>query len=198
LPEQLSVLLVPRTAPVETEVWKTGSFPLTPAPEAACWARRKSDAELLDKTVSRMRQALLDFHAAFELNAAIAQTFFQRALVLSFQRKYAQVIDEFTELSKRQFITDASLYVLIAKAKMKCSDNQGGLVDLDHALRISPDNHQVYLQRGLCYMNLKDYAAAQTEFSKCLDLHPRFAKVCVAVFFSFKRALSWFAVFFFC
>ena len=87
-----------------------------------------------------MKEATYDFHAAFELNAGIAQTFVQvinfikqvsetrkRALVLSFQRKHKQIVEEFDQKAKYEIVNDQSLYLLIAKARMKCGDNRGML-----------------------------------------------------------------------
>lgn len=94
-----------------------------------------------------MKEATHDFHAAFELNAEIAETFvqvrlvliyveseeprsyisLQRALVLSFQRKYSQIIEEFNRRSKLENIEDAQVLMLVARARVNCGDNEGGL-----------------------------------------------------------------------
>ncbi|ORY43266.1 hypothetical protein BCR33DRAFT_738575 [Rhizoclosmatium globosum] len=125
----------------------------------------------------KMKDATYDFYAAFELNPGIAQTFMQRALVLSFQRKYQQIINEFNEKVKRERIEDPSLYVLVAKARIKVGDNEGAIKDLAKALEFSRiKDPQIYLQKGICFENIKDYTNASAEFTKCISLEPSFAK----------------------
>ncbi|KAJ3197230.1 cytochrome c oxidase subunit 1 [Irineochytrium annulatum] len=125
----------------------------------------------------RMKESTYDFHSAFELNASIAQTFVQRALVLSFQRKYTQIIQEFNQRSKIENIDDPALYMLIAKARVKCNDNEGAIRDLTKALEYNKKDPQIYLQKGICYENLKDWTNAAAEFTKCIALNPSYAKV---------------------
>ena len=72
-----------------------------------------------------MREATYDFHTAFDLNSQIAQTFVQRVLVLSFKKKHHQVISEFKELEKNEKVYDPSLYLLVAKARLKLADFEG-------------------------------------------------------------------------
>ncbi|KAI9337807.1 hypothetical protein BDR26DRAFT_803961 [Obelidium mucronatum] len=125
----------------------------------------------------RMKDATYDFYSAFELNPGIAKTFMQRALVLSFQRKYPQIIDEFHERVKRERIEDPSLYVLVAKARIKVGDNEGAIRDLAKALEFSRiKDPQIYLQKGICFENIKDYVNASSEFTKCIALDANFAK----------------------
>ncbi|KAJ3009221.1 UNVERIFIED_CONTAM: cytochrome c oxidase subunit 1, partial [Siphonaria sp. JEL0065] len=125
----------------------------------------------------RMKDATYDFYSAFELNPGIAKTFMQRALVLSFQRKYHQIIEEFNERVKRERIEDPSLYILVAKARIKVGDNEGAIKDLAKALEFSRvKDPQIYLQKGICFENIKDYANASSEFTKCIALDPNFAK----------------------
>ncbi|KAJ3354248.1 cytochrome c oxidase subunit 1 [Entophlyctis luteolus] len=126
-----------------------------------------------------MKDAIYDFYSAFELNPGIAQTFMQRTLVLSFQRKYRQIVEEFNERIKQERLEDASLYVLVAKARIKCGDNEGAIRDLAKALEFSknkdPQISNLYLQKGICYENVKDWANAVVDFSKCIAIDPQFA-----------------------
>ncbi len=45
--------------------------------------------------------------------------------MLSFQRKYEQIVSEFDSTAQFDTITDPSLYLLVAKARVKCNDNRG-------------------------------------------------------------------------
>ncbi|KAK5670739.1 hypothetical protein QVD99_002513 [Batrachochytrium dendrobatidis] len=123
-----------------------------------------------------MAEATTDFHAAFDLNSNIAQTFIQRALVLCFQRKYKQVIDEFDEKKKTQMVDDPALLLLIAKARIQCGDFKGALRDLTSALDYSQNDPQTFLQRGICFEHLQDWSAASAEFTKCITYMPTYAK----------------------
>jgi tetratricopeptide (TPR) repeat protein len=60
----------------------------------------------------KMSEATSDFHAAFDLNASIAETFIQRALILSFQRKYQQIIQEFEDRRRQRKVEDPALLIL--------------------------------------------------------------------------------------
>ncbi|KAJ3123091.1 cytochrome c oxidase subunit 1 [Physocladia obscura] len=124
--------------------------------------------------------AIYDFYSAFELNPGIAQTFMQRTLVLSFQRKYYQIIAEFNERIKHERLDDASLYVLVAKARIKCGDNEGAIRDLSKALEFSkskdPQIANLYLQKGICYETIKDWQNAIAEYTKCIVVDPLFSK----------------------
>ncbi|KAJ1556100.1 cytochrome c oxidase subunit 1, partial [Cladochytrium tenue] len=124
----------------------------------------------------RMKEATFDFHSAFELNSAIAQTFTQRVLVLSFQRKYRQIIEEFEDRSKLDVTTDPSLYMMIARARVKCGDNLGAIKDLTKALTYDKHDPTIYLQMGICYENLRDWVGAAEQFSRCISITPNFAK----------------------
>ncbi|KAI8832186.1 hypothetical protein BC829DRAFT_422863 [Chytridium lagenaria] len=106
----------------------------------------------------RMKESTYDFHSAFELNSSIAQTFVQ----------YKQIISEFNQRSKLETIEDPALFMLIAKARVKCNDNE--------ALEYNKKEPQIYLQRGICYENLKDWPHAIAEFSRCIAQNPGFAK----------------------
>ncbi|KNE64691.1 hypothetical protein AMAG_10044 [Allomyces macrogynus ATCC 38327] len=118
--------------------------------------------------------AMHDFHTAFELNSGIAQTFLQRSLILSFQGKYHQIIQEFRDQQQLGARFDANLIVLVAKAKMRTGDPEGALTVLSEpGLAAEP---QIHLHKGLCYQTLHRYADAGAEFTKCLDLAPKFAK----------------------
>ncbi len=72
-----------------------------------------------------MSESAYDFLVAFELNSGIAQTFVQRALVLSFQKKYSQIISEYNKLTYSEKQEDPALHMLVAKAKLKCGDSEG-------------------------------------------------------------------------
>ncbi|KAI8610448.1 hypothetical protein BC830DRAFT_742726 [Chytriomyces sp. MP71] len=125
----------------------------------------------------KMKEATYDFYSAFELNPGIAQTFMQRAMVLSFQRKYVQIIEEFNQRIKLEKIEDASLYILVARARIKCDDNEGAIRDLAKALEFSRiKDPQIYLQKGICYENIKEWGNAIAEFTKCITLDTQFSK----------------------
>ncbi|KAJ3157813.1 cytochrome c oxidase subunit 1 [Geranomyces variabilis] len=126
--------------------------------------------------LGRMKEATYDFQTAFELNSEIAQTFMQRALVLSFQRKYAQIIEEFNKKSRLETIEDAQLFILVAKARISCKDHEGALKNLAEALKYNKREPEVYLLRGVCYEKLRDWTNAIKEFTPCIHLNPAFSK----------------------
>ncbi|KAJ3212811.1 cytochrome c oxidase subunit 1 [Dinochytrium kinnereticum] len=119
----------------------------------------------------RMKESTYDFHSAFELNSSIAQTFVQVKKL-----KYKQIIFEFNQRSKLETIEDPALFMLIAKARVKCNDNEGAIRDLSKALEYNKKEPQIYLQRGICYENLRDWSHAAAEFSRCIAQNPGYAK----------------------
>ncbi|KAL7749136.1 hypothetical protein RI367_005541 [Sorochytrium milnesiophthora] len=120
--------------------------------------------------------AMHDFHTAFEINSGIAQTFLQRALILSFQGRYNQVIEEYEKMRSEGIVFDSGTLVLIAKAKMKCQDAKGALEVLSDSSLKNEKEPQLYLNRGLCLQALKEFNKACVEFSKCITLSPKFSK----------------------
>ncbi|KAI8896697.1 hypothetical protein BC833DRAFT_596500 [Globomyces pollinis-pini] len=127
--------------------------------------------------LGKVVESTLDFHAAFDLNSNIAQTFVQRTLILSFQRKYKQIIDEFDERKKRfKYVDDPALLLIVAKARIRYGDFQGALADLMSAGDQAKDDPQISLQKGICHERLKHWSSASLEFSKCISQMPTFSK----------------------
>jgi tetratricopeptide (TPR) repeat protein len=126
----------------------------------------------------KVDEATADFHTAFDLNASIAQTFIQRALILSFQRKHKQIIEEYDERKKRLNLTtdDPGLLLLVAKARIRDGDFEGALHDLIIAGDQAQNDPQISLQKGICHEYLKNWYEASLEFSKCLEQIPTFSK----------------------
>jgi tetratricopeptide (TPR) repeat protein len=125
----------------------------------------------------RMLEATSDFHAAFDLNTSIAETFIQRALILSFQRRYQQIVQEFEEKKRSRKMNDPALLILVAKARIRCEDYSGALLELSSVIELGVKNDpHVYLQRGICYEHLEEWEAARAEFSQCLTLIPSYSK----------------------
>ncbi len=85
-------------------------------------------------------------------------------------------MEEFDEKSRYEIITDHTLYLLVAKARLKCGDNKGALRDLGKALKLKKTDPSIYLQRGICFENLKDWKNAIKEFSEAIVLNPGFSK----------------------
>ncbi|KNC98500.1 uncharacterized protein SPPG_06197, partial [Spizellomyces punctatus DAOM BR117] len=52
----------------------------------------------------------------------------------------------------------------------------GALKDLGQALKYNKREPQIYLQRGICFENLQDWASAVKELTSCILLKPDFAK----------------------
>ena len=125
----------------------------------------------------KVEEATVDFHAAFDLNSSIAQTFMQRALILSFQRKYKQIIEEYDERkANQQQVRDPALLLLVAKARIRYGDFEGALADLNSVSDQARVDHQISLQKGICYEHLKNWSMASAEFSNCIIQTPNFSK----------------------
>lgn len=98
-------------------------------------------------------------------------------MILSFQRRYQQIIQEFEEKRKSRKIDDPALLILVAKARIRCEDYSGALEELNSVIDLGVRNDpQIYLQRGICYENLEKWDAASAEFSQCITLIPTYAK----------------------
>ena len=125
----------------------------------------------------KVEEATIDFHAAFDLNSSIAQTFMQRALILSFQRKYKQIIEEYDQRKAANIqAKDPALLLLVAKARIRYGDFEGALTDLNSVTDQARIDHQISLQKGICYEHLKNWSMASAEFTNCINQMPNFSK----------------------
>ena len=63
--------------------------------------------------------------------------------------------------------------ITLALVQQQLGEGRVALATLDQAVRLQPQNYEVYYQRGLLYMNvLGDYAAAEQQFRTALRLNP--------------------------
>lgn len=117
-----------------------------------------------------------DFSSAFAINGAMAVTFSQKALVLLFQQKYEQIVDDFQCELAGTSITDETVWKLLAKAYSRLGNYAGALQALKQAALLKPNDSSIYLQMGLCHYRLGNASQAQEDLNKSLKLKPNFAK----------------------
>ncbi|TPX51758.1 hypothetical protein SeLEV6574_g00087 [Synchytrium endobioticum] len=126
---------------------------------------------------SRIQDATKDFETAFKINSSIALNFVQRSLVLSFQGKYHDILEEYDiRLETEKLSTNPAALLIVAKAKFKLGDCSGALKYLDLANEHSPHDPKVHFQLGLVLKAMSEWSQAAREFSKCVGINAGDAK----------------------
>jgi tetratricopeptide (TPR) repeat protein len=96
-------------------------------------------------------------------------------LILSFQLKYQQIIDEYQGRNRK--VEDPSLLLVVAKARIRLGDFNGALSNLSTVISLGVINDpMIYLQKGICYQNLEKWVEAEAEFTLCIRLTSKFSK----------------------
>lgn len=70
---------------------------------------------------------------------------------------------------------DAKSYSNQASNLFMKNDIQGALSCLDEAIRLNPNNPQLYLNRGFVKHFIHDYKGAEADYNKALQISPKFA-----------------------
>ncbi|TPX31519.1 hypothetical protein SmJEL517_g05131 [Synchytrium microbalum] len=126
---------------------------------------------------SRIQDATKDFQTAFNINSSIAQTFVQRSLVLSFQGRYPEILEEYERRKESEHLDEnASALLTIAKTCQKLGNLPSAIKYLDLADAKSPHDPRLHFQRGLVLKTMSEWPLAAAEFKKCVIMEPRNAK----------------------
>ncbi|RKP04257.1 hypothetical protein CXG81DRAFT_23209 [Caulochytrium protostelioides] len=125
----------------------------------------------------RLDACVGDFNASLALNSGIAKTFYQSALILSFQGKHVALLEAFDrEFRHKMPSNDWKVWLLVAKARHRLQDYVGAMRDLTKALTLNDVEAAIYLQRGHVAKDSGDYDTAIAEYSAALKLHGRYTE----------------------
>ena len=57
-----------------------------------------------------------------------------------------------------------------ATAKQDLKDFKGAIIDCDKAIKINPNDNNIYFYRGILKSEIKDYQGAIADYSKAIDI----------------------------
>jgi tetratricopeptide (TPR) repeat protein len=117
-------------------------------------------------------EAKSDFCTAFELNSSIAQTAMQKLLILSFQKKWEEIITEYENLNLA-IQQDSSIYIVIAKAFKNLNNLEGSLKVIERGIGTSPNNGNLYLEKGVILLALNNFDDALRNLNISLSINPK-------------------------
>ncbi len=91
------------------------------------------------------------------------------------QRRQKKFNDALTSYNAAMGIAPESITLLTARAELFAEMNQpeNSLTDYTTILRINGNNEDALYKRGLLYLQVKNYGAAQADFEKILELNPK-------------------------
>jgi tetratricopeptide (TPR) repeat protein len=98
-------------------------------------------------------------------------------MILSFQRRFAEISKEYTDLKSRKEIEETlPLMLLVAKAKTRIGDYTGALKMIEEAMTSHKDELQLKTLQGMVFYEMKEYRKATETFSAILHDDERNAK----------------------
>ncbi|ORX42469.1 TPR-like protein [Piromyces finnis] len=117
-------------------------------------------------------EAKLDFCTAFELNASIAQTAIQKFLILSFQKKWEQIISEYKR-TDIEIQNDSNIYIIISRAYKNINNLEKSLKVIEKGLIVDVSNENLYLEKGIILLAFNKFDEALNNLSKALSINPK-------------------------
>lgn len=101
--------------------------------------------------------------------------FYYRGMAYFHTEMYGQAISDFTfaikHCSKKDTIVVASdIYGYRAKTFVITGDTASALKDYSAAIKINPNDAELYINRGVLYENKLQYAEAESDYKKALDI----------------------------
>ena len=77
--------------------------------------------------------------------------------------------------SENAQLDESLMYSNQASNKFMKRDINGALSSLNEAIRINPNNPQLYLNRGFVKHVIQDYESALADYNKAISINPKFA-----------------------
>jgi tetratricopeptide (TPR) repeat protein len=116
------------------------------------------------------KAAITNYDAAIRLNPRSAAAYFYRS---SARYELGDINGAITDLDEAVRIEpNWGGYGTRGKLKMELGDLRGALADMNEAVRLAPYNGEVYVHRSMVYYELGDYAKADADLQKLLEVEP--------------------------
>ena len=119
-------------------------------------------------------QAALSFlDQAAKLDPADLDVQYLRGLVLARLERYAEALDFLKKVVKADPVGRKAVLIEIANLYSAKKDNTNALIYINQAIEAFPERPDLFLSRGLIYMNKRDYSAAEADFTRVAKIDPR-------------------------
>jgi tetratricopeptide (TPR) repeat protein len=107
-------------------------------------------------------------------NRALAQRHVRAAFGLKESRQFAEAIDAFQNAIRADpEFSDG--YHGLAQTQREAGDSAAAIANHDRAIQLEPERFDLYWERGVTHMRLKNYDAAIADFTACLSNNGAFA-----------------------
>ena len=126
-------------------------------------------SEMLQK-LEKYPEALAAIDKAIEYNNNGVNLYSQRGWILYWLKRYSEAMQAFQKAIdfKPNYLTYLSRGVVRTNLK----DYQGGIADLNEAIRLQPDDARTYSNRGFARSLLKDFTGAIADCDRAIQLAP--------------------------
>ena len=122
-----------------------------------------------------LRQAILDFDRVIELNPTLAEAYIWRGNIFDEQGNPAQAQINYKEAFDRNpdYVRNyVSSYHKQGVDLAKRGDFDQAIIYFNKALKINPDNAEIYINRGTCYAQQGNLAQALSDYNMSITLAP--------------------------
>jgi tetratricopeptide (TPR) repeat protein len=132
------------------------------------------------------KAAIKHFNDAVSFNIDLGQTYHLRGLSKKYTNDYRGAVIDFTRVIDLHpdYEETSDIYYHRGKIKYhKLNDNEGALKDYNHAIKLRPNNADIYFSRAMLKKSMDDIDGAFKDYSKSIELNPSDAET------FFSRAL---------
>jgi tetratricopeptide (TPR) repeat protein len=131
---------------------------------------------LAKESVGDSTSAFMDYETALALNPdhTLARHNFE-----ALKAKGTKGISKEERLSHTINVDSTMVYPYLERAQQRFESGfyEGALQDYDQALRLDPENAEIWFARGLTNERLKDYKEAFSDYTKAIDIKEDYAKI---------------------
>ena len=125
----------------------------------------------------RYQEALTLFGRAIELDSGLELAYFNRALVYKAMGNIDAAMHDYGRLLGHEGQAEPEIWLNRGITRKMSGDITGALADIQQAIRLDyEDNAALYKIRGNIYLLLGNYFAAEQDYTRSIELNPRFAE----------------------
>ncbi len=134
-----------------------------------------NDRGKLKRSLGDLNGAIVDFTRGLAIDPAYAVCYVNRGLCLFEQNSSQAAEGDFSEALKLKLDPGTNVLALRLRSGARLAQGKAAdaIKDLNVAIKIEPKDATLFEERGCANLFQKDYAAAQSDFSKALQLNPK-------------------------